>query len=153
MDIDDEALEALHLQYLFAWAQDPSSPCITWLSALLSALLPLLTNALPRDQNEVCIIPHPHKMERQEAGEETLYLHLGTTGRRPVGSVKICFYYLLFAFRSSTRRRSVTIAVPVASASFKRASKGCLEPGITDRYYYHCSENCDIDFCQAFTRV
>lgn len=96
--------------------EEPSSPCITWLSALLSALLPLLTNALPRDQNEVCIIPHPHKMERQEAGEETLYLHLGTSGRRPVfNTKKICD-------NCGTR--------------------------ITDRYYYHCSENCDIDFCQ-----
>ena len=24
-----------------------------------------------------------------------------------------------------------------------------LSAGITDRYYYHCSENCDIDFCQV----
>ena len=96
--------------------EEASSPCITWFSALLSALLPLLTRALPRDQNEVCIIPHPHKMERQEAAEETLYLHLGTTGRRPVfNTKKICD-------NCGTR--------------------------ITDRYYYHCSQNCDIDFCQ-----
>ncbi|CAJ1359925.1 unnamed protein product [Effrenium voratum] len=95
--------------------EELSSPCIAWLSALLSALLPLLTNALPRDQNEVCIIPHPHKMEQQEAGEDTLYMH-GTTGRRPVfNTKKICD-------NCGTR--------------------------ITDRHYYHCSENCDIDFCQ-----
>ena len=24
-----------------------------------------------------------------------------------------------------------------------------IPAGITDRYYYHCSENCDIDFCQV----
>lgn len=105
VDLDDMDIE-----------EELSCPGITWLSALLSALLPLLTKALPRDQNEVCIIPHPHKMERQEAAEETLYLHLGTTGRRPVfNTKKICD-------NCGTR--------------------------ITDRYYYHCSENCDIDFCQ-----
>ncbi|CAE7332877.1 Herc4 [Symbiodinium natans] len=100
MDVDDE----------------PSMPSVTWLSALLSAILPLLTNALPRDQNEVCIIPHPHKMERQEAAEDTMHVHLGTSRWRPVfNTKKICD-------NCGTR--------------------------ITDRFYYHCSENCDIDFCQ-----
>ncbi|CAE7319413.1 unnamed protein product [Symbiodinium necroappetens] len=100
MDVDDEL----------------STPSITWLSALLSAILPLLTNALPRDQNEVAIIPHPHKMERQEAAEDTMNVHLGTSRWRPVfNTKKICD-------NCGTR--------------------------ITDRFYYHCSENCDIDFCQ-----
>ena len=63
--------------------------------------------------------------------------------------------------RSSTPRRSVTTAELAQPAWL--SSQGfwvsriwscwvlcILWSGITDRYYYHCSENCDIDFCQAW---
>eukprot|EP00931_Biecheleriopsis_adriatica_P087235 TRINITY_DN61732_c0_g1_i1.p1 TRINITY_DN61732_c0_g1~~TRINITY_DN61732_c0_g1_i1.p1 ORF type:complete len:811 (-),score=148.94 TRINITY_DN61732_c0_g1_i1:50-2482(-) len=95
--------------------EELTSPCITWLSVLLASLLPLLTDALPRDQNGVCIIPHPHKMDRQEAREDPV-MHFAAVSRRPVFNTK----------------------------------KICDNCGmrITDQFYYHCSENCDIDFCQ-----
>lgn len=87
-------------------------PCL-WVSVMLAALLPLLSDALPRDHSGVCIIPHPHTMDKQEAGEASLYLG---GGGRPVF----------------------------------RTNKICDNCGarITDRHYYHCSANCDIDFCQ-----
>jgi len=87
-------------------------PCV-WISVLLIAILPLLSNALPRDHSGVCIIPHPHQMDKQEACEHNVYL---SGGGRPVF----------------------------------RTNKICDNCGarITDRYFYHCSEDCDIDFCQ-----
>ncbi|CAE8597380.1 unnamed protein product, partial [Polarella glacialis] len=96
--------------------EEQPSPCVAWFTVLLAALLPLLTDALPRDQNGVCIIPHPHQMEQQQAQEDTIYVALGGSGRRPVF----------------------------------RTNKICDNCGarITDRFYFHCSENCDIDFCQ-----
>lgn len=89
------------------------APC--WVLVMLAALLPLLADALPRDQGGVCIIPHPHEMKKQEALEGTLSL-TGITGGRPIF----------------------------------RTNKICDNCGsrITDRYYFHCSFNCDIDFCQ-----
>uniref|UniRef100_A0A7S1L9Q7 HECT-type E3 ubiquitin transferase n=2 Tax=Alexandrium catenella TaxID=2925 RepID=A0A7S1L9Q7_ALECA len=87
-------------------------PCI-WVAVLLAALLPHLSDALPRDHSGVCIIPHPHQMDKQEAREHNVYL---SGGGRPVF----------------------------------RTNKICDNCGarITDRYYYHCSDDCDIDFCQ-----
>mmetsp|Transcript_125981 Transcript_125981/g.368072 ORF Transcript_125981/g.368072 Transcript_125981/m.368072 type:complete len:823 (-) Transcript_125981:162-2630(-) len=87
-------------------------PC-TWVSVLLIAMLPLLSNALPRDHSGVCIIPHPHQMDQQVASEHNVYL---SGGGRPVF----------------------------------RTNKICDNCGarITDRHFYHCSANCDIDFCQ-----
>lgn len=88
------------------------APCV-WVAVLLAALLPILSNALPRDHSGVCIIPHPHQMDKQEAREHNVYL---SGGGRPVF----------------------------------RTNKICDNCGarITDRYFYHCAEDCDIDFCQ-----
>merc|ERR1719343_1625646 len=91
---------------------DSNAPC-TWVTVLLAALLPLLSDALPRDHNGVCIIPHPHRMERQEAHEAPVYV--GGGGRPVFRTNKIC--------------------------------DNCGSR-ITDRFYYHCAANCDIDFCQ-----
>jgi len=84
-----------------------------WVSMMLATLLPLLSDALPRDHSGVCIIPHPHEMQKQEACESSLYLG---GGGRPIF----------------------------------RTNKICDNCGarITDRIFYHCSANCDIDFCQ-----
>lgn len=79
----------------------------------MAALLPLMADALPRDPNGICVIPHRHRMERQEAGQDSL--HLTNSGRLAFRTNKVC--------------------------------DNC-QTRIMDRYYYHCSENCDIDFCE-----
>jgi len=91
---------------------EDGTPC-AWVAVLLAALLPLLSDALPRDHSGVCIIPHPHDMDRQAACEASVYLG---GGGRPVF----------------------------------RTNKICDNCGarITDRFFYHCAANCDIDFCQ-----
>jgi len=88
------------------------APCI-WIAVLLSALLPLVADALPRDANGVCVIPHRHRMEQQVAGEHSLYFT--GTGRPAFRTNKVC--------------------------------DNC-QTRIMDRTFYHCSENCDIDFCE-----
>lgn len=92
------------------------APC-GWASALLSALLPLMADALPRDGNGICVIPHRHRMERQEANEETLYFT--SSGRLAFRTNKVC--------------------------------DNC-QTRIMDRYFYHCAQNCDIDFCEDCNR-
>lgn len=115
------SLEPVPMEEAAADDEECTLPCVTWVSVLLAALLPLISDALPKDQNGVCIIPHPHEMERQEAPDDTIHLHIGTAGRRPVyNTKKICD-------NCGTR--------------------------IIDRYYFHCSENCDIDFCQECHKV
>lgn len=84
-----------------------------WASALLAAVLPLMADALPRDANGICVIPHRHRMERQEAGEDSLYFT--SSGRLAFRTNKVC--------------------------------DNC-QTRIMDRFFYHCSENCDIDFCE-----
>lgn len=92
--------------------ESASEPCI-WGSALLAAVLPLMAGALPRDANGICVIPHRHKMEKQEAAEDSLYFT--SSGRLAYRTNKVC--------------------------------DNC-QARITDRYFYHCGENCDIDFCE-----
>jgi hypothetical protein len=91
-------------------ARTESSP---WVLTTLAALLPLLSDALPRDANGICIIPHQHDMDKNEAQEGAPVM--GGSGR------------LVF-----------------------RTNKICDNCGarITDRYYFHCAEQCDIDFCE-----
>mmetsp|Transcript_3574 Transcript_3574/g.8967 ORF Transcript_3574/g.8967 Transcript_3574/m.8967 type:complete len:783 (+) Transcript_3574:51-2399(+) len=85
----------------------------SWLPVTLAALLPLLADALPRDANGICVIPHKHRMEKQEAGESSYFLT--GSGRPAFSTNKVC--------------------------------DNC-QARIMDRFYYHCSENCDIDFCE-----
>lgn len=92
---------------------DKSSNSGVWASAMLAALLPLMADALPRDANGICVIPHRHRMERQEAGEDSLYFT--SSGRLAYRTNKVC--------------------------------DNC-QTRIMDRYFFHCSENCDIDFCE-----
>jgi len=87
---------------------------IVWIAVYLAALLPQLADALPRDHGGVCIIPHPHEMEKQEASECS-----GGNGRTYYSTNKIC--------------------------------DNC-GARIRDKHFYHCSENCDIDFCQECQR-
>lgn len=94
--------------------EDEDSVDCCWALAALAVLLPLMAETLPRDHNGVCIIPHQHAMERQEADADTLYL--AGSGR-----------------------------------PFFRTNKVCdnCQTRIVHRYFYHCSENCDIDFCEV----
>mmetsp|Transcript_141981 Transcript_141981/g.441457 ORF Transcript_141981/g.441457 Transcript_141981/m.441457 type:complete len:777 (-) Transcript_141981:134-2464(-) len=92
------------------------APC-GWAAALLSALLPLMADALPRDANGICVIPHRHRMERQEANEDTLYFT--SSGRLAFRTQKVC--------------------------------DNC-QTRIMDRHFYHCSQDCDIDFCEDCNR-
>lgn len=85
----------------------------SWASTIMAALLPLMANALPRDANGICVIPHRHRMERQPAGEDSLYFT--SAGRLAFRTNKVC--------------------------------DNC-QTRIMDRFYYHCAENCDIDFCE-----
>eukprot|EP00403_Amphidinium_massartii_P040113 CAMPEP_0178440842 /NCGR_PEP_ID=MMETSP0689_2-20121128/37057_1 /TAXON_ID=160604 /ORGANISM="Amphidinium massartii, Strain CS-259" /LENGTH=804 /DNA_ID=CAMNT_0020063769 /DNA_START=187 /DNA_END=2597 /DNA_ORIENTATION=+ len=85
----------------------------SWLTVMLAALLPLLSDALPRDANGICVIPHKHRMDKTEAGEASFFLT--GSGRPAFTTNKVC--------------------------------DNC-QARIMDRYYYHCSENCDIDFCE-----
>mmetsp|Transcript_19741 Transcript_19741/g.43146 ORF Transcript_19741/g.43146 Transcript_19741/m.43146 type:complete len:788 (+) Transcript_19741:88-2451(+) len=82
-------------------------------SMLLVALLPLMADALPRDANGICVIPHRHKMEQQAAGEDSMYFN--SSGRLAFRTNKVC--------------------------------DNC-QTRIMDRHFYHCAENCDIDFCE-----
>lgn len=84
-----------------------------WAATMLAALLPLMADALPRDANGICVIPHRHRMEQQAASEDALYF---------TGCGRIAF----------------------------RTNKVCdnCQTRIMDRVFYHCSENCDIDFCE-----
>jgi len=91
--------------------EDPES-CM-WVGVLLAAILPMLADALPRDHNGVCIIPHPHTMTQQEA------VYVGGAGRTLFRTNKIC--------------------------------DNCGQR-IIDRFFFHCSQNCDIDFCQECHR-
>lgn len=97
-------------------AMQDTAPC-TWITVLLAALLPLLWDALPRDANGVCIVPHPHQMDKQEAREVAWYPGCG--GRTIYHTNKLC--------------------------------DNC-GAHIVDRFFYHCSINCDIDFCQECHR-
>eukprot|EP00928_Gymnodinium_smaydae_P095480 TRINITY_DN8223_c0_g1_i2.p1 TRINITY_DN8223_c0_g1~~TRINITY_DN8223_c0_g1_i2.p1 ORF type:complete len:723 (+),score=148.56 TRINITY_DN8223_c0_g1_i2:292-2460(+) len=85
----------------------------SWASAMLAALLPLMADSLPRDSNGICVIPHRHRMELQEAGEDSLYFT--SSGRLAFRTNKVC--------------------------------DNC-QTRIMDRFFYHCAENCDIDFCE-----
>merc|ERR1719247_476422 len=87
-------------------------PCI-WGSILLAVVLPLMADTLPRDANGICVIPHQHKMEKQEAPEDSHYF--ASSGRLAFRTNKVC--------------------------------DNC-QARITDRFFYHCAENCDIDFCE-----
>jgi len=107
---DDGAVEASGVD---GTAEVENGPSVAWPLPILAAILPLLANALPRDANGVCIIPHPHNMEKQEAGEGMLYL--GGSHRPVFRTNKIC--------------------------------DNCGER-IIDPFFYHCAEDCDIDFCE-----
>jgi len=90
-----------------------TDPCV-WVAMLLAALLPLLSDALPRDHSGVCIIPHQHHMEKQEA----------------------------------------PVCITGGGWHHFRTNKICDNCGqrIQDRIFFHCSESCDIDFCQECHR-
>mmetsp|Transcript_76076 Transcript_76076/g.211493 ORF Transcript_76076/g.211493 Transcript_76076/m.211493 type:complete len:814 (-) Transcript_76076:137-2578(-) len=90
-----------------------AGPSSSWAAAVMAALLPLMADALPRDANGICVIPHRHRMEQQEAGEDSLYFT--SSGRLAFRTNKVC--------------------------------DNC-QTRIMDRFFYHCSENCDIDFCE-----
>jgi len=79
---------------------------------LLTVVLPLLEDALPRDTNGVCVIPHEHRMVRQEAQEAARFFT--GSGRQAFNTHKVC--------------------------------DNC-QGRILDRFFYHCSVHCDIDFC------
>eukprot|EP01051_Picozoa_sp_SAG22_P030405 SAG22_NODE_11771_length_470_cov_0.730458_1_plen_58_part_00 len=42
--------------------------------AALAVVLPLLDGVLPRDNEGCCIVPHPHKMERQAVPDEQVHI-------------------------------------------------------------------------------
>eukprot|EP00927_Polykrikos_kofoidii_P014374 TRINITY_DN16295_c0_g2_i1.p1 TRINITY_DN16295_c0_g2~~TRINITY_DN16295_c0_g2_i1.p1 ORF type:complete len:861 (-),score=128.65 TRINITY_DN16295_c0_g2_i1:454-3036(-) len=89
------------------------SAALTWAPALVAAVLPLMADALPRDANGICVIPHRHRLDLHEVSEDSLYLT--SSGRLAFRTNKVC--------------------------------DNC-QTQIVDRFFYHCSENCDIDFCQ-----
>jgi len=56
-------------------AAAPCEPSASlWLPAALAAALPLLNGALPRDDKGMCVIPHPHKLERKRTRRFLVYL-------------------------------------------------------------------------------
>lgn len=113
-DVDNAVMQSGHAVSSSSPAlRDTSATNGVWTSAMLAALLPLMADALPRDSNGICVIPHRHRMERQEAGEDSLYFT--SQGRLAHRTNKVC--------------------------------DNC-QTRIMDRYFFHCSENCDIDFCE-----
>jgi len=84
-----------------------------WVLVALAAALPLLEEALPKDEHGVCVLPHQHEMDKQDS--EELGLHVTFWGTSLI-------YYT------------------------NKVCDRCMEP-IRDRIFYHCGNNCDVDFC------
>ena len=89
------------------------SDCV-WILSLCAASLPIMTDALPQDETGMCVLPHQHNMELQNAEDLCMPMRLWN-GRRAYDTQKIC--------------------------------DRCME-AILDKEFYHCSEDCDVDFCQ-----
>jgi len=73
----------------------------------------LMADTLPRDSNGICVIPHRHRMEKQRANDDAMYLT--SSGRLAYRTNKVC---------DNCQKR------------------------ILDAHFFHCSEGCDIDFCE-----
>ena len=92
---------------------DEDRDCI-WILSLLAAALPLLADSLPQDDSGLCVLPHQHGMDLQNADDLCMPMRLWN-GRRAYDTQKIC--------------------------------DRCME-AILDREFYHCSRDCDVDFCR-----
>ncbi|CAE7230887.1 Ube3a [Symbiodinium sp. CCMP2456] len=88
--------------------------CI-WLLSLLAASLPLMADSLPEDDRGMCVLPHQHSMDLQNADDLCMPMRLWN-GRPAYDTQKIC--------------------------------DRCME-AIQEREFYHCSRDCDVDFCRS----
>ncbi|CAE7203041.1 Ube3a [Symbiodinium sp. CCMP2592] len=88
--------------------------CI-WLLSLLAASLPLMADSLPEDDSGICVLPHQHSMDLQNADDLCMPMRLWN-GRPVYDTQKIC--------------------------------DRCME-AIQEREFYHCSRDCDVDFCSS----
>ena len=69
--------------------EDHRNDEMLWVLSLLTASLPLMADSLPKDDHGLCVLPHQHSMELQDADELHIPMRLWN-GRRVYDTQKIC---------------------------------------------------------------